>query len=135
MPIWRLRDFSDDDLDQAIQVLDQSRTPGSPEPVFAVAEVMAAARTGQPAVVAEVGAEMAGMAVARTDGDRAWVLLVALSARWRGRGIGSAMLADLEGRLRTLGVRRICAIVGEGATGTAAFENSGYSRRDGLVYY
>lgn len=135
MPIWRLRDFSDDDLDQAIQVLDQSRTPGSPEPVFAVAEVMAAARTGQPAVVAEVGTEMAGMAVARTEGDRAWVLLVALAARWRGRGIGSAMLADLERRLRTVGVRRICAIVGEGATGAAAFENSGYARRDGLVYY
>lgn len=135
MPVWRLRDFSDDDLDQAIQVWDQSRSPGTPEPVFAVAEVMSAARTGQPAVVAEVGDELVGMAIARTDGERAWVLLVALAARWRHRGIGSALLADLERRLRNVGVRRICALVGEGATGAAAFENSGYSRRDGLVYY
>jgi GNAT superfamily N-acetyltransferase len=135
MPLWRLRDYDDDDLDQAIQIWDQSRTPGSAEPVFAVAEVMAAARAGQPAVVAEVGDEVVGMAVARTDGERAWVLLVALASRWRHRGIGSALLADLERRLRSVGVRKICTILPEGATGAAALENSGYTRRDGLVYY
>ncbi|CAN5756601.1 hypothetical protein BH09ACT7_BH09ACT7_18170 [soil metagenome] len=135
MPVWRLRDYSDDDLDQAIQVWDQSRVSGSPESVFAVAEVMAAARNGQPAVVAEVGDEIVGMAVARVEGERAWVLLIALAARWRQRGIGSALLDDLERRLRTQGVRRICAIVGDGATGALAFENSGYTRRDKLVYY
>ncbi|WP_280342917.1 GNAT family N-acetyltransferase [Nocardia abscessus] len=41
-------------------------------------------------------------------GERAWVLLVALASRWRGRGIGSALLAELERRLRSNGVRRIC---------------------------
>ncbi|MCZ4558776.1 MULTISPECIES: ATP-binding protein [Rhodococcus] len=135
MPVWRLRDFHDGDLDQAIQILDQSRAPGSEEPVFAVAEVMAAARAGQPAVVAAVGDELVGMAVAQTQGERAWVLLVALGSRWRGRGIGSALLANLEQRLRSSGVQRICAVLTEGATGSAAFENSGYTRRDGLVYY
>jgi len=135
MPLWRLRDYDDDDLDQAIQIWEQSRTPGSAEPVFAVAEVMAAARAGQPAVVAEVGDEVVGMAVARTDGERAWVLLVALASRWRHRGIGSALLGDLERRLRSVGVRKICTILPEGATGSAALENSGYTRRDGLLYY
>ncbi|WP_406239655.1 ATP-binding protein [Nocardia sp. NBC_01009] len=135
MPVWRLRDFRDDDLDQAIQIWDQSRNPGSAEPVFAVAEVMAAARKGLSAVVAEVGAEMVGMAVAEVQGERAWVLLVALGSRWRERGIGSALLAELERRLRTAGVRRICALLPAGATGAVAFENSGYLRRDGLVYY
>ena len=43
MPVWRLRDFQNDDLDQAIQIWDQSRIPGSSEPVFTLAEVMAAA--------------------------------------------------------------------------------------------
>ncbi len=103
--------------------------------MFAVAEVMAAARGGQPAVVAQIGDEVVGMAVARTDGERAWVLLVALAARWRHRGIGSALLADLERRLRSVGVRKICTLLPEGATGSAALENSGYTRRDGLVYY
>ncbi|MGZ4523568.1 MAG: ATP-binding protein [Mycobacteriaceae bacterium] len=135
MPAWRLRDFHDDDLDQAIQIWDQSRAPGSAEPVFTVAEMMAAARAGQPAVVAAVGDEVVGMAVAQTQGERAWVLLVALGGRWRQHGIGSALLADLERQLRSVGIRRISALVPESATGSAAFKNSGYTRRDGLVYY
>ncbi|MCB1265200.1 MAG: GNAT family N-acetyltransferase [Mycobacterium sp.] len=135
MPVWRLRDYHDEDLDQAIQVWDQSRVPGSGEPVFSVAEVIAAARAGEPAVVAEVGDEVVGMAVAQTQGERAWILLLAIGARWRNRGIGSALLADLERRLRSHGVRRICAMTPETATGVAALENSGYLRRGGLVYY
>jgi GNAT superfamily N-acetyltransferase len=133
VPVWRLRDFHDDDLDQAIVLWDQSR--GSQDPVFTVAEVVAAARAGEPAVVAAVGEEMVGVAVARTQGERAWVILLALGAAWRRRGIGSALLTDLERRLRARGVRRICAVLPEGATGSAAFENSAYTRRSGLVYH
>jgi len=135
MPAWRLRDFHDDDLDQAIRMWEYSRAPGSGEPVFTVAEVMAAARSGHPAVVAVIGDDLVGMAVAQTQGERAWVLLVALGSQWRHRGIGSALLADLERRLRSLGIRRISAVLPEGAVGTTALENSGYARRDGLVYY
>jgi GNAT superfamily N-acetyltransferase len=135
MPPWRLRDYHDEDLDQAVTIWDQSRAPGSAEPVFSVAEIMAAARAGQPAVVAEVGAEVVVMAVAHTQGERAWILLVALSSRWRHRGVGSALLGELERRLRSAGVRRICALLPDSATGAAALENSGYVRRDGLVYY
>ena len=135
MPAWRLRDYHEADLDQAIQIWDQSRGSGSAEPVFSVAEVMAAARSGQPAVVAEVGDEVVGMAVAQVQGERAWIMLVAIGARWRDRGVGSALLSDLERRLRSQGVRRISAALPESATGAAALENSGYSRREGLVYY
>jgi len=135
MPPWRLRDYHDEDLDQAIVVWDQSRGAGTAEPVFSVAEVVAAARTGQPAVVAEVGDEVIGMAVAQVQGERAWILLVALGSRWRHRGVGSALLGDLERRLRSAGVRRICAVLPEAATGSSALENSGYVRRDGLIYY
>ena len=135
MPPWRLRDYHDEDLDQAIVVWDQSRGSGAAEPVFSVAEVVAAARAGQPAVVAEVGDEVVGMAVAQVQGERAWILLVALGSRWRHRGIGSALLGDLERRLRSAGVRRICAVLPEAATGASALENSGYARRDGLIYY
>ncbi len=111
MPVWRLRDFQNDDLDQAIQIWDQSRIPGSSEPVFTLAEVMAAARAGQPAVVATVGDELVGMAVAQVHGERAWILLVALGSRWRNRGIGSALLANLERRLRSAGAHRISAVM------------------------
>ncbi|MEV4238130.1 MULTISPECIES: GNAT family N-acetyltransferase [unclassified Nocardia] len=135
MPVWRLREFRDDDLDQAIQIWEQSRRATGEEPVFALAEVLASARAGQPAVVAEVGEEIVGMAVAQIHSERAWVLLVALGAQWRQRGIGSALLTELERRLRSNGVRRICTLLPQDATGSVAFENSGYQHRTGLVYY
>ena len=135
MAPWRLRDFHDDDLDQAISVWDQSRHPHENHPVFPVSEVIAAARSGQPAVVAVVGDELVGMAVAQLQGERAWLSMVALSNRWRDRGIGSALLSELETRLRNLGVRRISALLPANATGTAALSNLGYSERGDLTYF
>ncbi|MCP3819534.1 bifunctional GNAT family N-acetyltransferase/ATP-binding protein [Streptomyces sp. A3M-1-3] len=135
MPTWRLRDFRDDDLDRAVQIWDQDRPADDSPPVFPVSEVMAAARTGGPAVVAVVGDDMVGMAVAQARGERAWITLVALAGKWRNRGIGSALIAELERRLRVQGVRRIGALLAPGATGTTALENSGYRTRAGLIFY
>ncbi|WP_343600575.1 GNAT family N-acetyltransferase [Mycobacterium sp.] len=135
MPSWRLRDFHDDDLDQAISIWDQSRHPGEPPPVFPISEVVSAARSGQPAVVAVVGAELVGMAIAQFQGERAWISIVALSSRWRNRGVGSGLLAELELRLRTLGVRRISALLPPEATGTEALRNSGYQERTELSFF
>ncbi|WP_174501554.1 GNAT family N-acetyltransferase [Streptacidiphilus melanogenes] len=133
--VWRLRDFHDDDLDQAIQLWDQGRQADLSQPVFPVSEVMAAARGNQPAVVAAVGEELVGIVIARAEGDRAWILLVALSGAWRNRGLGSALIAEVERRLRAADVRRISALLSPGATGTAALQHSGYRRLDGLEYY
>lgn len=96
---------------------------------------MAAARAGGPAVVAVVGEDLVGMAVAQTQGDRAWITLVALAGRWRNRGIGSALVAELERRLRLQGMRRISALLVPEATGATALENSGYRIREGLIFY
>ncbi|WP_406304952.1 bifunctional GNAT family N-acetyltransferase/ATP-binding protein [Streptomyces sp. NBC_00885] len=134
MPAWHLRDYRDDDLDQAIQIWEQSRQADE-IPVFPVAEVMAAAQNGQTAVVAVIGNELVGMAVAHAHGTRAWVLLVALASRWRERGIGSALLAELERRLQALGVRRISALLPAHGTGTKALQHSGYLSREDLTYY
>ncbi|MGP4017710.1 ATP-binding protein [Saccharopolyspora sp. 5N708] len=133
MPVWRVRDFRDDDLDQAIHIWDQSRDPV--EPVFSAAEVVSIARAGHPALVAVVEHDVVGMAAAKVEGERAWLALFALDARWRHRGIGSALLAELEKKLRTLGVHRICSLVPEGAAGFKAMENSGYRPRTGLIYF
>ncbi|GAA3169454.1 hypothetical protein GCM10010531_23080 [Blastococcus jejuensis] len=135
MPAYRVRDFRDDDLDQAIQVWDQNRQADDSPAVFSISEVMAAARAGQPAVVAVAGDELVGIAVAQAEGERAWVLLLGLAARWRNRGIGSALLAELERRLRALGVRRIGALLAPGAVGAVALQNSEYRALGGLTYF
>ncbi|WP_328483191.1 GNAT family N-acetyltransferase [Streptomyces sp. NBC_00377] len=134
VPPWHLRDYHDDDLDQAIEIWDQSRETDE-DRVFPVSEVMAAAKAGPTAVVAVVGDELVGMAVAQAYGQRGWILLVALASRWRERGIGSALLAELERRLRSLGVRHLSALLPAHVAGTKALENSGYQSRDGLTYY
>ncbi|MFG2196668.1 ATP-binding protein [Streptomyces sp. NPDC048639] len=135
MPTWRLRDFHDDDLDRAIRMWEQDRQADDSYPVFPISEVMAAARAGGSAVVAVVGDDVVGMAVSRNEGERAWITLVALSDTWRNRGIGSALITELERRMRSQGVRRIGALLAPGATGTKALENSGYRSRSGLLYY
>ncbi|TWV25596.1 GNAT family N-acetyltransferase [Streptomyces misionensis] len=134
MPAWHLREYHDDDLDQAVQIWDQSRQADE-DPVFPVSEVMAAAKAGQTAVVAVVGDELVGMAVAQAQGKRGWILLMALAARWRERGIGSALLAELERRLRALGVRHISALLPAGAAGSQALVNTGYRSRGDLTYF
>lgn len=139
MPTWRLRDFHDDDLDRAIQIWDQDRQPDETPSVFLMSEVIAAARSDGHAVVAVVGEDIVGMAVAqaqgRGQGERAWITLVALSGMWRNRGIGSALIAELERRLWAQGVRRIGALLAPGVAGTKALENAGYRSRTGLVFY
>ncbi|HEU4360856.1 MAG TPA: GNAT family N-acetyltransferase [Mycobacterium sp.] len=134
MPVWRLRDYHDDDLEQVISIWEQSRHPDDSPPIFAISEVVSAARSSQPAVVATVGDELAGIAVAQFQGERAWVSILALSEGWHNRGIGSALLAELELRLRGLGVRRISALLPAAAGGLTAFQNSGYQQRAGLIY-
>jgi GNAT superfamily N-acetyltransferase len=133
MPSWRVRDFHDDDLDQAIHIWDQSREGG--EPVFSAAEVISIARAGHPAVVAVVDRDVVGMAAAKVEGERAWLALFALDALWRNRGIGSALLRELEKKLRGLGVHRVTSLVPEGAAGFKAMVNSGYRPRTDLTYF
>ncbi|MCI2420888.1 GNAT family N-acetyltransferase [Saccharopolyspora sp. K220] len=133
MPEWRVRDFHDDDLDQAIHIWDQSREAG--EPAFSAAEVVSIARAGHPAVVAVVKRDVVGMAAAKVEGERAWLALFALDARWRNRGIGSSLLTELEKKLRGRGVYRISSLVPEGAAGFKAMINSGYRARTDLTYF
>ncbi|MGW4392504.1 GNAT family N-acetyltransferase [Streptomyces sp. NPDC004685] len=132
MPTWRLRDFHDDDLDRAIQIWDQNQQADEAPAVFPVSEVVTTARAGGPAVVAVVGDELVGVAVAQSYGERGWITVVALASTWRNRGIGSSLIAELERRLRSQGVRRIGALLAQGATGTAALENAGYRPRPGV---
>ena len=77
-----------------------------------------------------------GIAVATVGGGRAWVMRISLAAAWRRRGIGSAMLGELERRLVAAGVHRIqCLLAGESEVGALALEHAGYTARPGVVLY
>jgi transitional endoplasmic reticulum ATPase len=129
----RVREFHEDDLDQVVRVWEDSRSPDRPA-VYGLAEVLGALREGNTAVVVTVGEIVVGAAVARVFGDRGWIVLLALADDWRGKGLGSAMLTELETRLIARGVHRLSALLVEGQTGTRAFRDSGYETRD-LTYF
>src|SRR4029077_14290325 len=91
--------------DAAVRLWDDPAA-SSEAPLFGLSDLIAAVRSHQPAVVAVVGEELAGVAVATVTGDQAWVMRISLAAAWRRRGIGSAMLGELERRVGAGGGRR-----------------------------
>jgi transitional endoplasmic reticulum ATPase len=132
---WRIRDFHDDDLDAAVRLWDDPAA-GTAAPVFGVSDLISAVRAGSPAVVAASGNELIGSAVATLSGDRALVLRISLAPGWRRRGIGSAMLTELERRLVAAGAYRVsCLLAEETEMGGAALEHSGYTARGGIFLY
>ena len=119
MTPWRVRDFHADDLDAAVRLRDNPAA-SSEAPAFSLSDLIAAVRSREPAVVAVAGEELAGTAVAAVSGDRAWVMRISLAAAWRRRGIGSAMLGELERRLVAAGVHRIRCLLGGSEIGALA---------------
>ena len=95
MAPWRIRDFHDDDLDAAIRLW-EDRAAGTAAPVFGLSDPIATVRAGAPAVVAVVGEDLVGSAVATISGAQAGLMRISLAPAWRKRGIGSAMLTELE---------------------------------------
>src|SRR5690348_9617830 len=135
MTPWRIRDFHEDDLDAAIRLWDDPAA-GSTAPVFGVSELISAVRAEAPAVVAVVGEDLVGAVVATVGGPRASVLRISLAPGWRQRGIGSAMLTELERRLVAAGAHRIsCLLAEESEIGALALEHAGYTARRGMIFY
>jgi len=131
---WHIRDFYPEDLDAAFR-LDTASTTTSQTPLFDASDVVASLHARHPSVVAVAEGSIIGVAVSRVDEDRAWVVRLSLDPHWRGRGLGSALLSELEHRLLVLGVRRIAALLPAGETGTDAFANSGFIHRGGIVLF
>ena len=131
---WVIREMVNTDLDAAVRVWEDSGINAA-EPVFSIAEVAAAISDGDPAVVAEVAGHVVGTACSIVDGDRAWVVRLALSSRWRNHGIGSEMLMALEQRLTSRGVTRLSALLHEGEVGDSAFANQSYDGPISLRYF
>jgi transitional endoplasmic reticulum ATPase len=135
MAAWRVREFHEDDLDAAVTLWGDPRTSGE-TPVFGLSDLVSAVRVGEPAVAAVVGEELVGTAVATVSNARAWVVRISLSSSWRNRGIGSAMLTELERRLVAAGVHRIdCLLGSDDEVGALALRHCGYRVRPGMVFY
>jgi transitional endoplasmic reticulum ATPase len=132
---WRLRDLHEDDLDAAIRLWDDPDA-GGVDPIFGISDLIAAVRADQPAVVAVVGDELVGAVVASISGARAMLMRISLAPGWRRRGIGSAMLTEVERQLIAAGVHRISGLLpAQNEVGAVALEHCGYAVQAGMRLY
>jgi len=62
-------------------------------------------------LVAEDGAQIVGTVIGGFDGRRGMVYHLAVAEGWRGRGVGSALMAELEQRLKARGCHKAYLMV------------------------
>jgi transitional endoplasmic reticulum ATPase len=130
---WFTRDYHDDDLEAVVGLLDAtSAHQGS---VFGLAEVIAALRDDQPAVVAVLHDAIVGVVVSAVSGDRAWVVRLAIAHEWRGQGMASALLLGLERALVDQRVRVLSYVLPEEELLADGLANAGFTRRPAVAYF
>lgn len=84
-------------------------------------------------LVAVDAGELVGTVMAGYDGHRGWIYYLAVSPAQRGTGVGRALMAAAEARLRELGCPKInLQIRAENEAVRAFYERLGY-RRDAVV--
>ena len=78
-------------------------------------------------VVAIEDSKVVGTTMGGYDGHRGWIYYVAVDPAWRKRGVGSALMRDVERRLREIGCPKANLQVRPGDLETTAFyERLGY---------
>ncbi|MCQ4081223.1 bifunctional GNAT family N-acetyltransferase/ATP-binding protein [Streptomyces sp. RB6PN25] len=131
---WLIRDYREDDLATVVHLIDTTAELGQ-ESVFSLAECISALTSRQPAVVAVHRGAPIGSALACLAGERAWVMRIAIEPAWRGRGLASALLMELERRLVAARVRRIAYVLPADELLGEGLSNAGYTRRPAVAYY
>ncbi|MFD0272926.1 ATP-binding protein [Kitasatospora sp. NPDC127111] len=131
---WLIHDYREDDLAAVVHLIDTTAGLGQ-ESVFSLAECIGALTSRQPAVVAVHQGEPIGAALATVAGERAWVMRIAIAPAWRGRGLPSALLRELERRLVACRVRRIAYVLPEEELLGEGLRNAGYTRRPAAAYF
>lgn len=123
---WLIHDYRENDLVEVVHLIDSTAELGQ-ESVFSLAECISALTSRQPAVVAVPQGAPIGAALACAAGERGWVMRIAISSAWRGRGLASALLVELERRLIAARVSRAYVLPEEDLLGEGLL-NAGYTR-------
>lgn len=131
---YLVRDYTDDDLDYVVHLWDTTAPLGQLS-IFSAGECLAALQEQQPAVVAVRDGRVIAVAVSRVDGDRAWIMRIAVHQDHRGMGIPSGLLTNLERLLLGRGARRIAYVLPHEERLAEGLSNAGYERHPAVAYY
>ncbi len=120
-------------FEEVVRLIDMSGSATGA--AYSRSDVVEALREHQPAVVAVASGALVGAAVARVSGADAHLMTLALHPGWRKKGIGSALLRQLDQEIIHRGGRRLLALVRPGQVGELALANQGFTHLDGLHLY
>jgi ribosomal protein S18 acetylase RimI-like enzyme len=129
----RVHPLASDDLDAALELW--ARTEHlAPVPR---AEVEALLGTDPDLVLAaSADGELVGVVLGSFDGRRGWVNRLAVDARARRRGVATALMAELEARLRARGCVQVNLLVfADNDLGRTFWAERGYGGTEQVVLY
>jgi ribosomal protein S18 acetylase RimI-like enzyme len=87
-------------------------------------------------LVAEVAAQVVGAVLGGFDGRRGLIYHLAVAAPQRGQGIGSRLMAEVEGRLRARGCLKCYLMVTRDNPDVIAYyEDRGWEAMDGVFLF
>ena len=133
MTAWKVRDFHSSDLEGILHLWETVKSEGL-DPVYDLAEVLASCEKDD-AVVAVLADQVVGAAVGRAAHDQGWIVFLATLPQWRGRGIGTALLAAVESRMAPLGLTKLSALMPDTETRVDAFLSRGFEDKKNLRYF
>ena len=133
MTTWTIRDFHAQDVEGILELWQALRVDGV-EPVYDLSEVLASCEKDH-AVVDINDEEIVGAAVGRAAHDQGWIVFLATQPSFRGRGIGTLLLAAVESRMASHGLNKLSALMPETETRVEAFSNRGFVVKKNLRYF
>jgi ribosomal protein S18 acetylase RimI-like enzyme len=128
-----VRPLTDRDLDAAFELWARTEHLG-PVPRSEVESLLATA----PELVlgASVDGRLVGVVLGSYDGRRGWINRLAVDPSVRRLGVGAALLAELEDRLRATGCVQVNLLVyADNGGGRAFWDRHGYEATEDVVLY
>lgn len=133
----RIRDFKPEDYDDLVALWETAGLPYRPGGRDSRHRI-ACETEGDRAVflVAEEASRPIGAVLGTHDGRKGWINRLAVLPKHRGRGIGRALVAEVERRLLEGGIEIVtCLIEDWNENSMAFFERIGYVAHPEVIYY
>jgi len=125
---FKVRQFTIGDYNQVAHIWDMCNVP-SPEGRKDVQ--MRTQRDPDLFLVADLNGSVIGVVMGAWDGRRAWCHNYGVDPRFRGQGVGAALIQELENKVKEKGLPRLNVLVRHGDTGTQGlFEACGFHKED-----
>ncbi len=132
-----IREFRIEDYDILLSLWNEAKLPHKPAGRDKKEEICREIeQTNAVFLVAEKEGVLIGSAFGTHDGRKGWINRVAVSPKWRRRGIAAHLVNEVEHRLNGMGIEIVaCLIEDWNEESMKFFERIGYKRHNDIFYF